>query len=301
MRQFSAKASATVANLGPGFDLMGLPLRKPFDRVTARWNDSGKIVIDPIRGGDGSLSRDPRKNVVGIVASALLKTRRVRRVQREKRGVTLTLEKGIPVASGLGGSAASAVASALAVNRLLGSPYKTEALLPFALAGETAASGGAHLDNVLPCLLRKPVLILSMKPLCYQVLRLPKDFCCVVVHPNRKIETKMARKLLPKKIPMEIVLKQSSNLSGMVEGLKNGNWEQVRTCCVDLIAEPARKRLIPGFAKVKQTAYKAGAYGCSISGSGPSVFALCKKKDGVRIGKAMQKEFARVGLKSEIY
>ena len=290
-----ATAPATVANLGPGFDVLGLALKGSSDQVRARWNGGKTVQIDSITGDGGLLSADPKKNVVGIVARALLQAQGV------KRGVTLSIKKGIPIASGLGGSAASAVAAAKAVNKLLGSPYNSVELLPFALKGEAAASGGAHLDNVLPCLLEKPVLILSLQPLCYRVIRLPKDFCCVVVHPDLQIETKMARKLLPKKFPMEIVLKQSSNLAGMLEGLEKENWKQVEICCIDLIAEPVRKKLIPGFVKVKAAALQNGAFGCSISGSGPAVFAMCVRKDAKKIGRAMQKAFAKTGLKSTVY
>lgn len=292
---FTAKAPASVANLGPGFDLLGAALSKPWDSVTARWNSGNKIVIDKISGDGQQLSQDPGKNVIGIVAAALREKRGIR------RGITLSLKKGIPFAAGLGGSAASSVAAALAVNALLGSPYSKEELLPFAMKGEAFVSGDVHWDNILPALLGGLILLTSKKPLRFLRLKYPKQMKLIVITPNFSIETKKARRRIPHHIPLELALKQSAALAHLLFALQNNQWGEEENICLDFIAEPKRASLIPGLLQSKENALKAGAYGSSISGSGPSLFALCKGSVALTVAKEMAKVWEKNGMETKSY
>jgi homoserine kinase len=265
-------APASVSNLGPGFDVLGLALPRPGDLVEAEWSQEPGIRIAEITGDGGLLSADPDLNVAGIAAAAVLSELSHR---GQAPGIVLRLNKQMPLASGLGSSAASSVAAAFAVNELFGAPLSRRQLLVHALVGERAAAGSRHADNVAPSLLGGIVLVRSYDPLEVIDLPVPPDLRVVVIHPHHRVETSKARAMLRGfGFPIEHVVANLGNLGAFVAALYRNDLELLGRCVEDRLIEPLRVPLVPGFAEVRQAARAAGAFGCSISGSGPSVFAL---------------------------
>jgi homoserine kinase len=289
-------APATVANVGPGFDVFGFSLNSPGDIVEASPNDMGEIRIIEVVGDGNQLPRDPKRNVVGHVAQRLLDN------IAPNQGVDLRLEKGVPLSSGMGGSAASAVASVYAVNELFDQVLEKREMLPLAMEGERLVSGAPHADNVAPCLYGGFTVIRSYDPLDVVQIPVPANLFCVVVCPNYHIRTEDARNVLPKMIPLKTAVHQWGNTAALIAGLNQHDYELIGRAIEDLVAEPSRGPLIPAFEQVKTAALEAGALGCSISGSGPSVFALSNENDRAhKIGQAMQAAFVSQDLKSSIY
>jgi homoserine kinase len=269
MDAVTAFAPATVSNVACGFDVLGFALSAPGDEVTARFAD-GAVRIDDITGDQGRLPRDAARNTASVAAQALLT------VLGERRGVALTIRKGLPLSSGLGGSAASAVAAVVAVDGLLGAHTPLETLMACAFEGERIAAGSAHGDNIGPAVYGGFVLVRVPNP--PDVIRLPVPFglTAVVVHPDLEIETAKARALLGTTVLLEDAIRQWANLGTLVDALHRSDFAQLSRSLEDTIAEPRRASLVPGFAAIKQAAVDSGALGCSLSGSGPSLFALCR-------------------------
>jgi homoserine kinase len=289
-------APATVANVGPGFDVLGFALSEPGDEVRIRKNKIGYLRIVSIEGDGGVLSLNPEQNSVSVPMLKFLSD------QQLDSGYDVELVKKMPLGSGLGSSSASAVAGVFALNHLLGEPVSVRALLPYAMEGERVACGAAHADNVAPCLLGGMVLIPTYSPLQVRKIPVPEGLRAVVVHPDIEVKTKDARAVLPMEIPLSVATAQAGRLAGMISALYDQDFEGIRLCLKDAIAEPARAGLIPGFYAVQQAALQAGALGCSLSGSGPSVFALCDPgTDAEAVGKEMQKAFRMAGCRSQMY
>ncbi len=289
-------APATVGNIGCGFDIMGLAVNQPGDEVQLTKNDSGKLIIKKITGDDGKLSLNAKKNTVSVSIHAFLKEHGI------KQGFDIILNKKMPLGSGLGSSAASAVAGVYAANILLGNHFKKEDLLPFAMEGERIACGSAHADNVAPCLLGGIVLIRSNEPLDIISLPVPAQLYVTVIHPHIEVLTKDSRAILKNKIPLKDGVQQWANAAAFVAGLYQEDYQLIGRSVEDLVAEPYRAHLIPDFYKVKKAAVDNGALACSISGSGPSVFALSKGKAKCsQIASAMSKAFASAGIKSDSF
>jgi len=289
-------APATVANVASGFDVLGFALDSPGDAVRlSRSAESGVRVLS-ISGDDGRLPRDPKKNTAAVAVAAFLE-----RVGNPF-GVDLELEKRMPLSSGLGSSAASAVAAVTAANLLAGTPLAPTELLPFTMEAERVACGSAHADNVAPSLLGGFVLIRSYDPLDVVRLPVPAGLSCAVVHPHTELRTEDARSVLKKELRLSDAIRQWGNLAALVAALYNGDLALLGRSLQDVVAEPARSLLIPGFPQVKAAAVAAGALGCSISGSGPSVFALCASPEvSSRAGEAMVVAFGAAGLASDLY
>jgi homoserine kinase len=288
--EVKAYAPATVSNLGPGFDVLGLALRAPGDTVTARMSPNPGVTIRRIEGDGGKLPTDARKNTAGIAAAAVLRCAGV------DVGVELDLAKGMPIGSGLGSSAASAVAAAFAVNLLVGSPLRKHQLIEPCLEAE-ATVAGRHADNVAPCLLGGMVLVRSVDPLDVVRLPVPEGLMIVVCSPAFELETRGARAALPEQVPLRALVRNSANLAGLVSALYTGDIDLLGRCIVDDVVTPVRARLIPGGSEVMQAALGAGALASSISGAGPSIFALCHSSPAAqRVGEAMKQAFARAGL-----
>ncbi len=272
-------APASVSNLGPGFDVLGLALSRPGDIVEAEWSESPGVQIAAVTGDGGLLSADPALNVAGVAAASVLAqlSGEVRCGARRVSGpgVVLRVHKQMPLASGLGSSAASSVGGALAVNELFGAPLSRRNLLVHALAGERAAAGSTHADNAAPSLLGGIVLVRGYDPLEVLELPVPPSLRVVVVHPHFRVETSKARALLRGfGFPIEQAVANLGNLGAFVAALYRNDLELLGRCIEDRLVEPLRIPLIPGFREVRQAARSAGALGCSISGSGPSIFAL---------------------------
>jgi homoserine kinase len=283
MDRVTAFAPATVSNVACGFDVLGFALHEPGDEVTARWADAG-VTIDDVVNDGGRLPRDATKNTAGIAAAALL------RLIGERRGVALTIRKGLPLSSGLGGSAASAVAAVVAVDGLARTNLPAEALLSCAFQGERDGAGSAHADNIAPSLMGGLVLVRRPEPPDIIRLPVPDGLTAVVVHPDLEIETARARQLLGSTVPLRDAIQQWANVGALVDALHRRDFAQLARSLEDAIAEPRRAVLLPGLSAVKKAAADAGALGCSFSGSGPSLFALCEGADvAERVAHAMTK------------
>lgn len=272
MTSVTAFAPATVSNVACGFDVLGFPLESPGDEVTATLAASG-VRIDDILNDGGRLPRDAAKNTAGVAVLALLAA------IGERRGVTLTIRKGLPLSSGLGGSAASAAAAVVAVNALMAANASIDTLVACALEGERLGAGSAHADNIAPCLCGGFVLVRCAHPPDIIRLPVPHGLTAVVVHPDLEIETAKARALLGDTVRLQDAVRQWANLGAFVDGLHRSDFAQIARSLEDTIAEPRRAPLVPGLAHIKRAAADAGALGCSLSGSGPSLFALCQTPD----------------------
>jgi homoserine kinase len=280
-RLVTAFAPATVSNVACGFDVLGFPMEEPGDCVTARLTGSG-VTIDDIFGDEGRLPREASRNTAGVAARAMLEA------AGDRRGVALTIKKGLPLSSGLGGSAASAAAAVVAVNALIGGRASVDTLVRCALIGEGLGSGGAHPDNIAPAICGGFVLVRHPNPPDIVRLPVPPGLTAVVVHPDLEIETARARALLGPTVPLADAVQQWANLGALVHGLHTGDFELIARALEDTIAEPRRASLVPGLAVIKRAAVNAGALGCSLSGSGPSIFALCRDRSTAdRVAPAM--------------
>ena len=272
MDAVTAFAPATVSNVACGFDVLGFALDAPGDEVTARFVGAPDplVLIDDILGDHGRLPRDPTKNTASVAARALLAR------LGERRAVALTIRKGLPLSSGLGGSAASAVAAVVAVDGLLGARTSLETLMACAFEGERLGAGSAHGDNIGPAVYGGFVLVRVANPPDVIRLPIPPGLTAVVVHPDLEIETARARALLGTTVPLGDAIRQWANLGALIHALHRADFDLMARALEDTIAEPRRAPLVPGLAAIKQAAVGAGALGCSLSGSGPSLFALCR-------------------------
>lgn len=290
----SAEAPATIANVGPGFDVLGFALAAPRVRVTATRGDArGKRVRIVC---DVALPTNPTKNTAGAAVLALMAQHGI------ADDIVLTIDAGIPIGSGLGSSAASAVAAVVAANQLCGLNLTLQQLLPFAVAGEAATSGSAHADNVAPCLLGGMTLVRSHDPLDIVTLPIPAGLQCVVVHPHCVVETAAARRVLPDQIMLQHGVRQWAQVGALVAALHQRDFALLGRAMLDALIEPVRSQFIPGFAAVKQAATEAGAIGCAIAGSGPSMFAFVADHTiAQRVGAAMQRAFAVAHVTSTVW
>lgn len=273
MKKIKCYAPATVANVVCGYDVLGFAIENPGDEVVVSFNDSNKTVITKIEGDNGKLPLNAEKNVVGHVVNLFLQQ------IKSDQGVDIELYKKMPLNSGLGSSAASSVGALVAVNELFGNPLTRTELLPLAMEGERLASGNAHADNVAPSLLGGLVLIRSYEPL--DVIKLPSemDLFVVSVHPHVDVPTGEARKIIRQQVPLKKAVEQWGNVAGLVAGFCTNDTALIGRSMKDVIIEPIRSMLIPYFDEMKATALAHHAIGFGISGSGPSVFALCKKEE----------------------
>jgi homoserine kinase len=277
----TAFAPATVSNVACGFDVLGFALEEPGDEVTARLTEGGVTIADII-GDGGRLPREAAKNTAGVAVLAFLTTLGAR------KGIALTIKKGLPLSSGLGGSAASAAAAVVAVDALLGANSSTETLITCALEGERLGAGSAHADNIAPSICGGFVLVRRASPPDVLRLPVPRGLTAVVVHPDLEIETARARALLGDTVPLADAVKQWANMGALIHGLHTGDFAVISRSLEDTIAEPRRASLVPGLALIKRAAAEAGALGCSLSGSGPSLFALCENAQiAARVADAM--------------
>lgn len=295
-------APATVANVACGFDIMGFAVDNPGDVIEIWLKDEPGVVIQDITGDDGKLPRDPEKNTAGVAVNRMLAHKNI------PFGVDIVLHKYMPLGSGLGSSSASAVAGLHAVNELLfehAPEYaydRKEDLLPFAMEGERIACGSAHADNVAPALIGGFILVRSYQPLDVIKIPTPESLHCTIFHPHIEVQTKDARGILKKQLLMKDAIVQWGNTAGLIAGLWQCDFGLIGRSMEDVIVEPVRSILIPGFDKVKSAAMEAGALGCGISGSGPSLFALSKnRKSAEAIGKAMHDAFASIYVDGETY
>jgi homoserine kinase len=297
MQEVRVFAPASIANLAVGFDIMGLCLEKPGDEIIARFSDQPGLRIVKMTGSAGKIPHEPEKNTAGVAALRLLE-----HLGQTNRGIELEIHKKMPSGSGLGSSAASAVGAAVAVSELLQTGLSKLDLLYFACLGEQLASGSFHADNVAPSLLGGIVFIRDNATLDVHSLPVPEGLCIAVVYPHIEVLTKEARAILRPDVPLKDHIRQSANLAGFMTGLHTGDLTLLGRSLQDLVIEPQRAQLIPGFYDVKTAAMQAGALGSSISGAGPSVFAFCPSAETAEnAGSAMQRAFSRHQIDSTIY
>ncbi len=289
-------APATVANVVCGFDVLGFAVHSPGDEVVLRLSDKPGVNIIKIDGDEGRLPTNPEKNTVGISVIKFLEK------IGSTQGIEIELYKKMPLGSGLGSSSASTVAGVFAINELMGGPLSKEELLPFAMEGERLACGSAHADNVAPALFGGFVLVRSYNPLDIIKLPSPKGLYCTLIHPHIEVQTKDARNILPKQIDLQDAVEQWGNVAGLISGLYQSDYSLISRSLKDVIVEPVRSVLIPGFHQVKNAALDVGALGGGISGSGPSIFVLSTNEDiANKAAKAMEKEFLKLGIGNDTY
>jgi homoserine kinase len=295
-RRVAAFAPASVGNVGPGLDILGLAVEGPGDTVVAEWIDTpGLTVLEP---GHPELPREADRHTSALAARGVLE--KIGPSTLRGRGIGLSVHKGLPLSGGQGGSAASAVAGAVAVNALLGAPLDPPALIDACLAAEEAVAG-RHADNIAPAMLGGIILIRAMDPLDLIRLPVPEELHVVLVRPDQRMRTAEARAVLPHEVSRAVALHQAAHVAAMVAALALGDYALLARAVDDRIAEPARAGLLPGFAEAKAAALEAGALGSSISGSGPTVFALARGRDAAeRVGRAMRQAYASRGLSSEV-
>ena len=290
-------APASVANVACGYDLLGFALEKPGDEIIVRFSDTPGLRITKITGTKKKLPLEVEKNTAGFAAMKFLK-----HIGEWGKGIEMEIHKKMPFGSGLGSSAASAVAGVMAVNELFRRPLTKRELLPFAVQGEEIADGSYHADNVAPCLLGGMVFIRDNASLDVHRLPFIRGLHAAVVYPHIEILTRDARNVLSDQVSLKQTIEQNGNLGGLIVGFYNSDIDLISRSIQDVIIEPQRAQLIPHFYEVKEAALKADAMGCSISGAGPSIFALCANSlKAEKAGEAMQKTFIDNGIDCDLF
>jgi homoserine kinase len=287
-------APATVANVSCGFDSLGFAVDSLGDEMTFTKTKEKGVKITVITGAD--LTFDIDKNAASAVVKKILNE------ANANFGISLTIHKGFSPGSGLGSSAASAAGAAFGANQLLGNPFTELELTKFAMFGEEVACGTPIADNVSAAIFGGFVLVRSYKPLEIIKLPVPSALRVVAIHPQIEVKTKDAREVLPKEIPLKDAVIQWANVGGLISGLHSSDYNLISNSLVDIIVEPARKNLIPFFDKVKESAMAAGALGAGISGSGPTIFALCKGNESAKnVYKSIKKSYSNTGINFELF
>ncbi len=286
-RRATAFAPASVGNVAIGFDILGFMVDALGDRVTVTRREEPGLVIRAVRGIAGELPVDPEKNTAGRALLALMEA------QRPPFGFEMEIDKGIPLGSGLGGSAASAVGAVVAANALLPQPCTKLELLKFAMQGEAVASGSLHVDNISPSLFGGLVLTVGIDNPRVKQIPVPPGVRAVIVHPHMFLSTKQARAILRRTVEMSDFVWQTANLAGFISGCYTNDFDMISASFQDVVIEPQRQALIPGFQQVRSASMEAGALGCSISGAGPTMFAWALEQKAPQVLAAMRAEFTR--------
>ena len=292
-RSCTVHCPATVANLVCGFDILGMALNEPYDIMTMKFIDGPGVVIH--NNDDFNLPTEAEKNVAGVVLLSIIEK------LNYKVGFEVSIEKHIKPGSGIGSSAASAAGAAVAANHLLGNIFSANELIQFAMNGEKLASGVKHADNITPCILGGVSLIRSIHPLDIVPLSSP-DLYVTVVHPQIEVRTSDARQILKKQVLLKDAIRQWGNIAGLVAGFLKNDFDLIGRSLEDVIIEPIRSILIPGFDEVKARCKEAGALGGGISGSGPSIFMLSKDQVAAKaVAEVMKNVYERIGIEYFIY
>jgi len=289
-------APATVSNVCCGFDVLGFAMQGPGDEVTLTLTSATTVSIKSIHPPGITLPMEAERNTAGVAVISYLKALGV------NQGVEIELTKNLPLGSGMGSSGASAVAAVVGINHLMGNPLNPEHLIPHAMEAERVACGSAHADNVAPSLLGGFVLIRNYDPLDIVQVPVSVKLWCVLVHPHIELRTEESRKVLKPQVPLADTIIQTGNIAGLMIGLMKPDLKLISRSLEDVIAEPVRKSFIPGFDQIKSVAIQSGALGCGISGSGPTVFALCEREEvAEKVGAVMQRIFSGLHIMSEVF
>lgn len=296
MKSVRVFAPATVSNVSCGFDVLGFAMEEPGDEVLLTLTAGKDVVIKAITPEGIRLPWEAERNTATVAIQSFLKS-----IHKEQ-GVEVEIHKKLPLGSGLGSSASSAVAAVFGINHLLGNPVSTLELLPHAMEAERVACGSAHADNVAPSLLGGFVLIRDYNPLDVIQVPVTLPLFCAVVHPHIELRTEDSRKVLKQQIPLSDAVTQTGNIAGLMIGLMHGDSGLVSRSLRDVIAEPYRSGFIPGFDEIKSATVQAGALGSGISGSGPTVFSLCANKSTAQeIGQLIQSIFRKHKVESDVF
>jgi homoserine kinase len=293
LTKVTAFAPASVANVAIGFDILGFSVDALGDRVTLQRIPEPKVTVRAIRGVVQDLPMEAEKNTAGRALQALIQSRHL------PFGFEMEIDKGIPLASGLGGSAASAVAAVVAANALLPEPMTRIELLVAAMEGEAVASGSRHADNISPSLFGGLVLTVGIDNPRVKQIPVPERIHAVIVHPHLQVSTKQARAILSRTVNLSDFVWQTANLAGFISGCYTNDLDLIKASLEDVVIEKQRQVLIPGFSDVRAVALERGALGCSISGAGPTVFALCLEADAVAVRDAMVSQFAGRSIETD--
>jgi homoserine kinase len=291
----TAFAPASVGNVAIGFDILGFAIDAIGDRVTVSAHEAAGVEITAVRGIAGELPRSARDNTAGRALLALYEA------VQPPFGFRVEIDKGIPLGSGLGGSAASAVGAVVAANALLPAPLGRLELLKFAMAGEAVASGGRHVDNIAPSLFGGMVLTVGIDHPRVKQIPVPRGIRAVIVHPHMFLATASARAILKQSVELSDFVWQTAHLAGFISGCYTDDLDMIRASFEDVVIEPQRAALIPGFQDVRNAAMAAGAVGCSISGAGPAMFAWSLESHVADVHAAMRGAFARHSLESDYW
>jgi homoserine kinase len=287
----TAFAPASVGNVAIGFDILGFSVDALGDRVTVSRRKEPGVVIRAVRGIAGELPKEPERNTAGRALLAMLE------VLRPGFGFEMEIDKGIPLGSGLGGSAASAVGAVVAANALLDEPCSKLELLKFAMQGEAVASGSLHVDNISPSMFGGLVLTVGIDHPRIKQIPVPPDVRAVIMHPHMFLSTKQARAILRRTVEMSDFVWQTANLAGFISGCYTNDLDMIRASFEDVVIEKQRSQLIPGFDAVRNGAIAAGALGCTISGAGPTMFAWALEADAENVRAAMVAAFGTANMK----
>jgi len=293
MKEIKVLAPATIANLVCGFDILGMALKEPYDEMTLAFKDEPGITI--VHTDEFELPEEPEQNVSGVALQSLMEE------YNKPVGFNLTIHKNIKPGSGLGSSAASSAGAVVAANNLLGNIFSKVDLVRFAMNGEKIAGGVKHADNVSPCIYGGVTLIRSIFPLDIIPLNVPPLFI-TIVHPQIEVRTSDSRQILRKTVQLKDAIKQWGNIGGLVMGFMNSDSELIGRSLEDVIIEPIRSILIPGFDEIKESCKEAGSLGGGISGSGPSIFMVNKTEEtALKVEKIMSGIYEKIGVDFKTY
>jgi homoserine kinase len=295
LERATAFAPASVGNVAIGFDILGFAVDALGDRVTVARRKEPGVVISAVQGIAGKLPLEPEKNTAGSALLAMYEK------LQPPFGFDLQIDKGIPLGSGLGGSAASAVGAVVAANALLPTPCSKLELLQFAMQGEAVASGSLHVDNISPSLFGGLILTVGIDHPRVKQIPVPPDVRAVIVHPHMFLSTKQARAILKRTVDLSDFVWQTANLAGFISGCYTNDLDMIRASLEDVVIEPQRQALIPGFHEVRRAAMDAGALGCSISGAGPTMFAWSPSASASAVLQAMCGEFDRRSIQRDTW
>ena len=300
------KSPATVANMVCGFDILGFAVESPYDEMEMRLvpRAAGQTIAEAIKIiniDSYNLPTEPEKNVAGAALIALIEEYEEKQLGNTLLAFEVKINKLIKPGSGVGSSAASSAGAVVGANQLLGNIFTKDDLVRFAMNGEKVASGVKHADNIAPCIFGGVTLVRSIFPL--EIIALPSPSLHVtIVHPQIEVRTADARSILRQNVQLKDAIKQWGNIAGLVAGLMKGDYDLIGRSLEDVIIEPVRSILIPGFDELKQACKEAGALGGGISGSGPSIFFLSKEKDtALKVEQAMKDLYTRLGLAHHTY
>jgi len=294
MKKIKVFSPASIANLSCGYDVLGVCLENIGDEITVKKTKNKGVTIKNIKGQN--LSTDISKNVAGVSAIALLKETNI------DYGFEIKIKKGIKPGSGIGSSAASSAGSVFAINKLIGEPFSRKELIKFAMEGEMIASGYRHADNVAAVLLGGFTFVRNSVMHDYFKLNTPIELAFAVIHPKIELKTKDSRAIVKKNVTITDMVSQSANLGAFVSGLYTENYELIGKSMNDIVIEPMRSILIPKFYETKSACLSEGALSCGISGSGPSIFALCKGVSKANnVANRMKEIYNKLDLEYDVF